>query len=87
MQFSKENLTPVLPSLFEELWAKAKKPAFKVVFDKAMELTKDSIELDKQSLGKAGFFEKRRLSKAVKYLKTASLMQPENGVPMLFIAK
>lgn len=63
------------------------KSSYKVAFDKGAALTKGSIQLDGQSLGKVGFFEKRRLNKAIEHFKEASAIEPTNGAPMLFIAK
>ncbi len=62
-------------------------PNYKAVFDKGAALVKNSIQLDKQTLEKLGFFEKRRLKRALIYFEKASSLAPTNGAPMLFIAK
>jgi tetratricopeptide (TPR) repeat protein len=60
---------------------------YKVAFDKGASLIKGSIQLDRQELGAVGFFERRRLSKALSHFKEASSLAPTNGAPMFFIAK
>jgi anaphase-promoting complex subunit 3 len=64
-----------------------KTSCYKVAFDKGANLVRGSIQLDGQSLGALGFFEKRRLNKALNHFKEASSIAPSNGAPMLFIAK
>ena len=63
------------------------KSSYKVAFDKGAALIKGSIQLDRQQLGTVGFFERRRLNKALNYFNEASSIAPTNGAPMLFIAK
>lgn len=60
---------------------------YKSTFDKGAKLIKGSIYLDREELGSAGFFEKRRLRKALTHFMAASSIEPTNGAPMLFIAK
>jgi tetratricopeptide (TPR) repeat protein len=60
---------------------------YKVAFDKGAALLKDSIELDRQQLRALGFFERRRLNKALTHFEEASSIAPTNGAPMLIIAK
>ena len=61
--------------------------SYKVAFDKGAALIKGSIQLDKQQLGAVGFFERRRLNKALNHFNQASSIAPTNGAPMFFIAK
>lgn len=61
--------------------------SYKSAFDKGVALIKGSIQLDGQQLGALGFFERRRLNKALKHFEAASSLAPTNGAPMLFIAK
>lgn len=67
--------------------AEEKNFSYKAAFDKGAALIKGSIELDGQQLGALGFFERRRLNKALKHFEEASSIEPTNGAPMLFIAK
>ena len=62
-------------------------PNYKAIFGKGAALVKGSIQLDKQTLGELGFFEKKRLKRALTYFEKASSLAPTNGAPMLFIAK
>jgi len=61
--------------------------SYKMAFDKGAALIKGSIQLDRQQLGAVGFFERRRLIKALNHFKEASSIAPTNGAPMLLIAK
>lgn len=61
--------------------------SYKAAFDKGAALIKGSIQLDGQQLGVLGFFERRKLNKALKHFEEASSIAPTNGAPMLFIAK
>jgi len=64
-----------------------KASCYSVAFKKGANLVRGSIQLDGQRLGALGFFEKRRLNKALNHFKEASSIAPLNGAPMLFIAK
>jgi len=61
--------------------------AFKAAFNKGVSLAKNSIQIDRLKLGSVGFFEKRRLRKALRYFHEASVLDPNSGEALLLIAK
>src|SRR4051812_9954396 len=61
--------------------------SYKSAFDKGAALIKGSIHLDGKHFGTLGFFERRRLNKALQHFEKACSIAPTNGAPMFFIAK
>ena len=69
---------------------KAKSPEsgeYKTLFSAGMKLLDGRIFLDGQTLPKVGLLEKEELRKASSLLQSAARVEPENGAPLLMLAK
>jgi Flp pilus assembly protein TadD len=61
--------------------------SYSALFGAAMKLIRGDISLDGQTLARPGFFEKRRLVKALRLLEKAALVEPQYGAASLIAAK